>query len=111
MKRVLNDDFTWLGSPAILWLNFTEMKFYVEALLSNLGVVKWDIRETKHPSFLPGRAAAIHCKREKVGVLGKARFIQRSSTTSRSKIQPALLKSTLKNSVRKWFRLRRSCCF
>ncbi len=51
--------------------NFTEIKSYVEALLNNLDVKKWDIRETKHPSFLPGRAATIHHKREKVGVLGE----------------------------------------
>lgn len=51
--------------------NFTEIKSYVEALLNNLGIAKLDIRETKYPSFLPGRAAAIHCKREKVGVLGE----------------------------------------
>jgi len=51
--------------------NFTEIKSYVEALLNNLGVSKWNIRETKHPSFLPGRAAAINHKRGKVGVLGE----------------------------------------
>jgi len=51
--------------------NFTEIKSHVEALLNNLGVAEWKIAETEHPSFLPGRVAAIRYKRRSVGVLGE----------------------------------------
>jgi len=51
--------------------NFTEIKSIAEALLSNLGVKRWEAKATKHPSFLQGRIAAVHVKRRKVGVLGE----------------------------------------
>jgi len=51
--------------------NFTEIKSYVEALLGNLGVKRWDIRETKHPSFLSGRVTAIQHKNREAGILGE----------------------------------------
>jgi len=51
--------------------NFTEMKSYVEALLANLGLKNWTIKEIRHPSFLQGRAAAIYVKGGKIGVVGE----------------------------------------
>ncbi len=51
--------------------NFTEIKSYVEALLSNLGINRWELRETKGPSFLEGRMAVIKVKRKKIGVFGE----------------------------------------
>jgi len=51
--------------------NFTEIKSCVEALLANLGLKNWTIKETRHPSFLQGRAAAIYVKGRKIGVVGE----------------------------------------
>ena len=51
--------------------NFTEIKSYVEALLANLGLTDWTTKETRHPSFLQGRAAAIYVKHRKIGVVGE----------------------------------------
>jgi phenylalanyl-tRNA synthetase beta chain len=51
--------------------NFTEIKSCVEALLANLGLKNWAIKETRHPSFLQGRAAAIYVKGRKIGVVGE----------------------------------------
>ena len=51
--------------------NFTKMKSYADALLANLGVRKWQIREATHPSFLLGRAANIYVKRRKIGIVGE----------------------------------------
>jgi phenylalanyl-tRNA synthetase beta chain len=51
--------------------NFTEIKSYAEALLANLGFKKWKIKETRHPSFLQGRAATIYIKSRKIGVVGE----------------------------------------
>jgi phenylalanyl-tRNA synthetase beta chain len=51
--------------------NFTEAKSYVEALLANLGLKNWTIKETRHPSFLGGRVAAIYVEGRKIGVVGE----------------------------------------
>ncbi len=51
--------------------NFTEIKSTVEALLHNMGLKRWEIKPTRHPSFLEGRAAAIYLKRREIGVLGE----------------------------------------
>ncbi len=51
--------------------NFTEIKSCLEALLANLGLKNWTIKETRHPSFLQGRAAAIYVKGRKIGVVGE----------------------------------------
>ena len=51
--------------------NFTEIKSYVEALLANLGLTRWKIKATRHPSFLQGRVAAVQIKNLRVGVLGE----------------------------------------
>jgi len=51
--------------------NFTEIKSYVEALLSNLGLRRWETKETRDPSFMEGRVASIHVKRKKIGVFGE----------------------------------------
>jgi phenylalanyl-tRNA synthetase beta chain len=51
--------------------NFTEVKSFVEALLANLGLRNWQIKEAKHPSFLDGRTAAIYMKDKCLGILGE----------------------------------------
>ncbi len=51
--------------------NFTEIKSCTEALLLNLGLKNWEIKETRHPSFLQGRVAAIYVKGRKIGVAGE----------------------------------------
>jgi phenylalanyl-tRNA synthetase beta chain len=51
--------------------NFTEIKSTVEALLHNMGLKRWEIKPTRHPSFIEGRTAAIHLERRKIGVLGE----------------------------------------
>jgi phenylalanyl-tRNA synthetase beta chain len=51
--------------------NFTELKSSVEALLANLGLRNWQIKEAKHPSFLEGRIAAVYVKGERLGILGE----------------------------------------
>ncbi|RLI40486.1 phenylalanine--tRNA ligase subunit beta, partial [Candidatus Bathyarchaeota archaeon] len=51
--------------------NFTEIKSYVEALLANLNVKRWEVKAARNPSFLKGRVAAIHVKCRKVAILGE----------------------------------------
>ena len=51
--------------------NFTETKSNVEAFLSNIGAIHWNMKPTRHASFIEGRAAAIHFKRKKIGILGE----------------------------------------
>ncbi|MEM3730461.1 MAG: phenylalanine--tRNA ligase subunit beta [Candidatus Bathyarchaeia archaeon] len=51
--------------------NYTEIKSYVEALLSNMNLKNWQIKRAKHPSFLEGRTAAIHVNKKQAGVLGE----------------------------------------
>jgi len=51
--------------------NFTEMKSCVEALLLNMGLKRWEIKPTRHASFIEGRTAVIHLKRKEIGVLGE----------------------------------------
>ena len=43
----------------------------LEALLANLGLKKWEIKEARHPSFLQGRVAAVYVKGRKIGVVGE----------------------------------------
>jgi phenylalanyl-tRNA synthetase beta chain len=51
--------------------NFTEVKSFAEALLVNLGLKNWQIKEAKHPSFLEGRTAAIYVKGKRLGIIGE----------------------------------------
>jgi phenylalanyl-tRNA synthetase beta chain len=51
--------------------NFTEMKSYVEALLTNLGLKNWTTKEAKNVSFLEGRVAAVYMKGTELGVVGE----------------------------------------
>ena len=51
--------------------NFTEIKSYTEALLTNLGLSEQEIKEARHPSFMEGRTAEIHTKSGRIGVLGE----------------------------------------
>jgi phenylalanyl-tRNA synthetase beta chain len=51
--------------------NFTEMKSVLEALLMNLGLENWTVKEAEHPSFLEGRAAAIYIRGKELGLVGE----------------------------------------
>jgi len=51
--------------------NFTEIKSYLESLLTNLGFTNWTVKETNHPSFLQGRAASISLGDIELGVVGE----------------------------------------
>ena len=51
--------------------NFTELKSIVEALLTNLSLKKWQIREIENPSYLEGRVASIYSGKRQIGVLGE----------------------------------------
>jgi len=51
--------------------NFTEIKSCVEALLQNMGLKRWEIKPTRHLSFLEGRTAAIILKGMEIAVLGE----------------------------------------
>jgi phenylalanyl-tRNA synthetase beta chain len=51
--------------------DFTEAKSCVEALFTSLGVPSWRVKDAKHPSFIPGRTAAVYIGRSKVGILGE----------------------------------------
>ena len=51
--------------------NFTEIKSILESLLMNLGWKSWVIKETKHPSFLQGRAATISLNKIELGIVGE----------------------------------------
>ncbi len=51
--------------------NFTEVKSFVEALLANSGMKKWQIKEAKNPSFLEGRTAAVYINSKRLGILGE----------------------------------------
>jgi len=51
--------------------NFTEIKSYFEALLSNLNLTNAVLRETDHPSFISGRVATIQIKNQRIGIIGE----------------------------------------
>jgi len=51
--------------------NFTEIKSVLEALLMNLGLKNWTVKETNDPSFLAGRAAAVSLGNMELGVVGE----------------------------------------
>jgi phenylalanyl-tRNA synthetase beta chain len=51
--------------------NFTEVKSFTEALLANLGLRNWQIKEAKHPSFLEGRTAAVYINGKRLGIMGE----------------------------------------
>ncbi|MFA5363655.1 MAG: phenylalanine--tRNA ligase subunit beta [Candidatus Bathyarchaeia archaeon] len=51
--------------------NFTEIKSVLESLLMNLGFKDWTMKETDHPSFLEGRAAAVMLADMELGFVGE----------------------------------------
>ena len=51
--------------------NYTEIRSVVDALLLNLGLKKWEVYETKNPSFIAGRVASINHNGRKIGILGE----------------------------------------
>ncbi len=50
--------------------SFTEMKSTLDALVMNLGL-QWQIKETKHPSFIEGRVGTAIIDKTEVGTLGE----------------------------------------
>ena len=51
--------------------NYSEIRSCVEALLTNLGIIDYGIREGEHPSFLEGRVAELSVKHKNAGFLGE----------------------------------------
>ena len=51
--------------------NYTEIRSILDALLTNLGLNDWIVKEAKHPSFLEGRTAKVYVKGKYLGVLGE----------------------------------------
>ncbi len=51
--------------------NFTEIRSNLESLLTNLGLQKWVVEATEHPSFLEGRVAIISLDNLQLGVVGE----------------------------------------
>jgi phenylalanyl-tRNA synthetase beta chain len=51
--------------------NFTEIKSFLESLITNLGFKDWIVKKTNHPSFLEGRAATIYLGDVELGVVGE----------------------------------------
>ncbi|HLN64652.1 MAG TPA: phenylalanine--tRNA ligase subunit beta, partial [Symbiobacteriaceae bacterium] len=51
--------------------DFYTLKGVVEALLGALGVVSWSVTRSAHPSFHPGRQAALEVAGRQVGVFGE----------------------------------------
>lgn len=51
--------------------NYTEIRSFVEALLTNLDITNYKIKEVEHQSFLEGRVAKLSIKRKRRGFLGE----------------------------------------
>jgi len=51
--------------------NYTEIRSVLDALLANLGLRGWLVREARHPSFLSGRTAEVWLKNRRIGILGE----------------------------------------
>ncbi|MFW9921697.1 MAG: phenylalanine--tRNA ligase subunit beta [Candidatus Thorarchaeota archaeon] len=52
-------------------VDFVEIKSTIEALLLALGISKYKIESTEHPSFFTGRCAKIMYNNKKVGIFGE----------------------------------------
>jgi len=50
--------------------NFSEIKSTLDAFLTNCGL-NWQIKETKHPSFINGRAGIVTIENRKIGIIGE----------------------------------------
>ncbi|MBO8158607.1 phenylalanine--tRNA ligase subunit beta [Thermosyntropha sp.] len=65
------------GSSEINWLkhklamDFFFLKGIVEDMLRRLGINDYEFRRTAHPSFHPGRTAAVYCSGEEIGIIGE----------------------------------------
>jgi len=67
--RTVDED--WLAAvTSHASASFTEIKSCLDAFLTNLGI-EWRIRETRHPSFIGGRAGIIATRGTKVGIVGE----------------------------------------
>ena len=52
-------------------MDFVEIKSNIEAILKALGVKKFKLQSTEHPSFFEGRCAKIMVAGEKIGIFGE----------------------------------------
>jgi len=50
--------------------NFSEIKSHLDAFLVNFGL-KWQVKETNHPSYIPGRAGSVMIENAEVGIIGE----------------------------------------
>ena len=64
------DDYVLAAALSHVNAGFTEVKSDLDALLSNLGL-QWQVRETKHSSFIDGRAGAVVVEGDEVGLIGE----------------------------------------
>lgn len=51
--------------------SFTQSKSITEAILRDMGMEKYDIKEKEHPSFISGRCASILLNGEEIGFFGE----------------------------------------
>lgn len=51
--------------------HFTEIRQTITALLSNLGLHDFEVKETEHPNYIPGRVVNIFINNENIGILGE----------------------------------------
>jgi phenylalanyl-tRNA synthetase beta chain len=51
--------------------DFTEARSCAEAVLTNLGVSGWKVKDVQHPSFIRGRTAALYLGGKRLGVVGE----------------------------------------
>jgi phenylalanyl-tRNA synthetase beta chain len=64
-------DETWLtAATSHPNANFSEIKSYLDSFFMNFGAA-WQIRPTKHPSFIEGRTGAIMLSNQRIGVIGE----------------------------------------
>jgi len=69
---------SWLaGAPELV--DFFDLKGVVEALLSHLGIKDYAVHPAEHPTFHPGRTAALTISGAEVGVLGEVHPLVREA--------------------------------
>lgn len=64
------DDDTLAAAVSHASASFTEIKSTLDALLMNIGT-QWQIKETKHPSFIDGRVGTVIVHTTEVGIFGE----------------------------------------
>lgn len=64
-------DENWLAAATShINANFTEIKSALDSFITNIGM-KWQIKETVHPSFIEGRVGGIVVEGSEIGIIGE----------------------------------------